>query len=196
MKTKTIPAGALALALLTLLALLAAGAPAHAQQPQPQSQPQSNHKAGLVVQFGGGRIYAACIDLGNDGQATGEELLESTYMNLTADYDATLGAGVCSIDGEGCDFPNQDCFCKCTLRAGEPCSYWAYHHLEGGEWVYAQEGASSHIVRHGDVDGWAWGSGTTDSGAEPPLRTFEDLCGETAKTELPIFLPLILGGRF
>ncbi len=137
---------------------------------------EGTNQAGLVVQFSDGSLYTACLDLGPDGQATGEELLRASGMAAAIDYGTGLGGTVCKIGNEGCGFPAQPCFCQCTMKPGEPCVYWAYFHLVDGQWRYANQGVSTFIVRPGDVQGWAWGPGTTETGVQLPLITFEQIC--------------------
>jgi len=135
-------------------------------------------QAGLVVRFGDGALYTACVDLGPDDQATGEEVLRASGLETIIDYNSGFGGGtVCQIGDQGCNFPAEKCFCQCTLKPGDPCVYWTYFFQRDGEWRYSVEGASRRVVRPGDVEGWAWGLGTVDSGAQPPLIPFEQLCG-------------------
>ncbi len=136
------------------------------------------HQAGLVVQFGDGTLYTACVDLGPDGQATGEQVLRASGLETIIDYNSGFGGGaVCQIGDQGCNFPAEKCFCQCTLKPGDPCVYWTYFFQRDGEWRYSVEGASRRVVHPGDVEGWAWGLGAVDSGAQPPLIPFEQLCG-------------------
>jgi len=143
---------------------------------------QETPRAGLVVQFGDGRVEAFCIDLGA-GEQSGEDLLRRS--GLAVEVDVTFGAQVCRIAGEGC--PRDDCWCRCRTL-GADCAYWSYHTLEDGRWTYSDLGASARAVRHGDVDGWAFGPGTEGQGVEPPLRTFEELCAPAA-TAIPASPP-------
>ncbi|MCS6845928.1 MAG: ECF transporter S component [Caldilineales bacterium] len=168
-------AGAVALASLVALAGgTLTPAPAVAQEGQPS-------RAGLVVDFGNGTVITRCVDLGPSGQATGEQLLRAAGLSLTAEYSA-MGAAICSIEGVGCNYPMQPCWCQCT---SSPCVYWIYYYLANGQWVYSNLGASSRIVRAGDVDGWVWGAGTSNQGALPPVRTFAEICAAPTPTPTP-----------
>jgi hypothetical protein len=173
------------LAALVLLAALLAAAPtpAAAATPcnakinrAPLAQTAEPHQAGLVIDFGDGRVITFCIDLGEDGQATGEELLRASNLPVTIEYNGGIGGAVCKIDAVGSDFPSEPCFSHCTLRPGEPCLYWSYSQLVGDHWQFSQIGASSIIVHSGDVNGWAWGPSTIAQGALPPLRTLAEIC--------------------
>jgi hypothetical protein len=175
---------------LGLLAALLAAAPAHARaagavlcNANPagmnralRAQDSTPHQAGLVIDFGDGRVMTFCIDLGADGQATGEELLRASNLPVVLEYSGGIGGAVCKIDTVGSDFPAEPCFSHCTLRPGETCMYWSYSQLVGDHWQFSQIGASSTVVRSGDVNGWAWGESTIARGAQPPLRTLADIC--------------------
>lgn len=153
--------------LLTLLVLSMLGAGTGAAL---AGSPTEN-RAGLVVRFGDGQVQTACLDLGASGQATGEELLRLAGLQPVMEYSA-LGGIVCQIGAEGCGFPEQSCWCQCK---GDPCVYWRYYHQVEDQWVYAVLGASSYVVRAGEVDGWAWGGSDE---VLPPLLTLDQICAE------------------
>lgn len=142
-----------------------------------QAEEPFPHHAGIVIQFGDGAVHKACVDLGDDGEATGEEVLRASGVSMVIEYAGAMGGTVCKINDEGCSFPAEPCFCQCTLRPGEPCTYWAYYHLKGGQWEYSQRGATNHTVHSGEVEGWAWGEGIPKSGgAQPPVIPFDQIC--------------------
>ena len=163
---------------LVWLALIAAttliGSPANAQEPE-------NNRAGIVIDFGDGVVESACVDLGPDGQATGEEMLAAAGFDVLMEY-SPMGGAVCKIAGQGCNYPSQPCWCECL---SSPCIYWAYNHLENGQWLYSTIGASIYQVHAGDVEGWAWGAGSLTQGAAPPPRTFDQVCAEAEPTNTP-----------
>jgi hypothetical protein len=134
--------------------------------------------AGLVVAFGDGRVAERCIALPAD-EVTGLELLEASGLELRLERSA-MGAMVCAIDTVGC-LDDTDCWCECG--SAEVCRYWAYAKIEDGEWKYSDVGASDRVVEAGEVDGWAWGSGSAEAGSEPPVRTFEEICGAGGEDE-------------
>lgn len=84
-----------------------------------------------------------------------------------------MGATICRLDGEGCAYPQESCFCQCE---GSPCVYWSYWRLGGEGWTYSNLGAGNATVRAGDVDGWRWGEGSVDRAEAPPSLTFADIC--------------------
>src|SRR5215212_524305 len=103
---------------LSLLIALLAGAPAHARAAgavlcnsagvnrAPRAQDSTPNQAGLVIDFGDGRVMTFCIDLGADGQATGEELLRASGLQVIFEYSGGIGGAVCKIDTVGSDFPS------------------------------------------------------------------------------------------
>jgi hypothetical protein len=143
---------------------------------QTRAQDALPSKAGLVVQFSDGSVATACVDLGPDRQATGLEVLTASGLQLLLENTPGYGAAVCQIESDGCAFPAEPCFCKCTLGGGEACRYWSYSRLVGDRWQYSQIGAGRTIVEPGSVEGWAWGSGTTSNGSQPPIRQFAEIC--------------------
>jgi hypothetical protein len=80
----------------------------------------------------------------------------------------TMGALVCKLGPDGCDYPGEPCVCESYGPGGV---YWSYHHLRDGVWKSSAQGASSYRVRPGEVDGWAW-----SAGKPPPVFTFDQLC--------------------
>ena len=159
-----------------VLALLVASV-----DPAAQAMAQGSQKVGLVVKFGDGTVFTDCIDYTGPGM-TGEDVLDGSGLSLVKDLSYGLGAAICKIQQDGCNYPQEHCFCQCE---GAACEYWAYYHLDQqkGEWVYSGMGASWNTVQAGDVEGWAWGNGEVGgSDVEPPLATFEELCGPPTAT--------------
>jgi hypothetical protein len=150
--------------LLTALCLLAGASVARAQS--------GDHRAGLVIRYADNSVQTQCVAF-SEPSITGEELLRRSGLAVTLDYNAGLGGAVCSINNQGCAFPAQDCFCKCT---GTQCEYWAYYHRTAAGWDYASTAPSSYAVTDGALEGWSWGAGNFSSGVEPPALTFADVC--------------------
>ena len=148
--------------LVVLLALAAQLAPAGGQAQE--------NRAGLVIRFGDGRVATYCVRFG-EPSITGLELLSRSGVTPVAEVGG-LGSAVCSIDGQGCAYPAQPCFCQCQ---GATCAYWNYLHLIDGAWRYSPVGASAYTVADGAVDGWAWGDQ-----AAPPVYTLDQICSESA----------------
>jgi hypothetical protein len=147
----------------------------------PAALAQGDDKVGLVVKFGDGSVFTDCIDFSGPGM-TGEDVLDLSGLPVVKDTSYGLGAAVCRIEEDGCDYPDEHCFCQCL---GNECDYWAYYHLDrqGGEWVYSVKGSSWNTIQAGDVEGWAWyDDDLTEAENEPPVKTFEELCAPPTPT--------------
>lgn len=141
------------------------------------STPQAHHQAGLVVIDGQGNIQKVCVDF-SASQINGLDLLQGSGLDYSADVTNPLGVLVCRIGQQGCQYPQQSCFCQC--KTGQACLYWTYFVRHSGQnWVYAVAGASSTAVLPGDVNAWVW---PKDAGtaANPPEAlaslTFDQVC--------------------
>ncbi len=111
---------------------------------------------GIVVRHGDGRILYAYVPLASD-HLTGAEALQKSGLTLNVAVGSAYGAAVCAIDGEGCESPKENCFCK---SYGSPSFYWHYYTRgPDGAWRNASIGAGNRVLHDGDVDGWSWTSG-------------------------------------
>lgn len=139
---------------------------------------QEAGQAGLVIQFGEDQIQTFCLDVPAGG-AQGLDLLQASGLELVADVSSGMGVSVCQIEGLGCTYPAQHCFCQCM--GGSECAYWNYFYRDPGAetWTYSPLGAVLHSVLPGSVEAWVWGDGRT-----PPAEnlTFEAVCGLTTAT--------------
>ena len=125
---------------------------------------EETHHAGLLIDYGDGRVDTYCVGFTADA-LTGYELLERSEVDAKVAFD-NASAAVCRIGGDnglGCAISN--CFCQMPL-------YWSYWLEADGAWAYSNTGLSSTTVRDGDVHGLAWGNGS----AAPALTTFEEIC--------------------
>ena len=129
-------------------------------------------RVGLVVRFGDGSVFTRCVEFDED-KISGLEVLLRSGLNVIYQQSG-LGAAVCKIEDDGCDYPSEPCFCQCL--GGPNCVYWSYWHLKDGAWQYSPAGAGGYFVRDGDVEGWTWGPGTGGSGPEPPVIDFNSIC--------------------
>lgn len=162
----------LASALIWTVAIASAG-PTAAQAP---------NRAGLVVVHEDG-VVQKCVAF-QEEHISGYDVLERSGLALIPMAGGALGISICSIDHHGCNYPAEDCFCRCQ---GTPCVYWSYWHLVDGKWQYSSLGAASYQVRHGDVEGWVWGEGEyARSGQQPPLVRFEEICRAVPSDEQPV----------
>jgi len=130
------------------------------------------NQAGLVVQFEDGRIETRCVRFEGD-QITGADLLALSGLDAIVDPSSGMGVTVCRIQGEGCSYPAEPCFCQCM--GGGDCAYWNYFFRDAGEadWTYSALGAAIHKTKPGSVEGWVWGDGHS-----PPAQelTYELIC--------------------
>lgn len=156
----------LVFAALVLLAFLAVG----------WAQPTPN-RAGVVVQFGDGRVEQACVDF-VENEITGIDLLNRAGIEYVA-QSTGMGAAVCQIENEGCAYPADDCFCQCQ---GASCVFWRLYTARDNAWALANIGASSTKVRDGDVQAWVWGGGTLSQGEAPEGITPADVCAVPTAT--------------
>jgi hypothetical protein len=146
---------------------------------------QEPNRAGLVVDFGDGRVDTYWFEF-EGSEINGYDLLLNSGLEVTIGGQAGFGIAVCAIGGVGC--PASDCFCQCQ---GAICIYWSYWHQVDGAWQYSQVGVDSYTAHPGDVDGWAWGKAQ-----EPPLIPLDQICVPTATathtptaTETPTWTP-------
>ncbi len=141
------------------------------------------NQAGLVIKHGDGSVTTQCVGF-QEETISGYDLLIASGLDLNIAVDS-VGTSICSLDGEGCTFPQDSCFCQCT---SQPCLYWSYWRQGGdGSWVYSQLGASYTEVSDGDVEGWVWGEGAigSPSDSQPPAITFDDICNPQTPTPEP-----------
>ncbi|GIV88669.1 MAG: hypothetical protein KatS3mg055_1187 [Chloroflexus sp.] len=134
------------------------------------AQPAVN-RAGVVVRFGNGEVFTTCVTFG-EPSISGLELLERSGLPVISQQ-SSIGAAVCKIGYEGCDYPATSCFCA---REQGRVVYWAFYLRDQSGWRYSNLGASNVQVSDGDLHGWAWGPGDASGGAVPPDVTFADVC--------------------
>jgi hypothetical protein len=143
---------------------------------------QEGHRAGLIIVHGDGRVVQQCVSFSEES-ISGYELLQRGNLALSVEAGG-FGATVCSIDGEGCSYPAESCFCRCQ---GTPCVYWSYWRLQAdGAWRYQPLGAGNTQVANGDVEAWRWAEGSTRSAVEPPAARFEDICAAPPLGEMAV----------
>lgn len=133
---------------------------------------QDASRAGLVIIHGDGSVTQQCVPFAEES-ISGYELLQRAGAALSVEAGG-MGATVCSIDGEGCSYPAESCFCQCQ---SSPCVYWSYWRLEAeGGWRYQPLGAGNTQVRNGDVEAWRWAAGTRQDAPAPPAVRFAEIC--------------------
>ncbi|HET7011268.1 MAG TPA: hypothetical protein VFI11_10870 [Anaerolineales bacterium] len=125
-------------------------------------------------------MQTACIEFSGES-LTGEELLLDSGLDVRLDMANAMGSMVCSIEGDGCSFPEEPCLCECSLPGS--CGYWAYFGWddERQAWTYAPLGARARQLSDGDIDAWVWVESTGPEAVEAALPegiSFEEVCRE------------------
>lgn len=154
-------------ALLCLFALALTAGIAHAQDTP------EGIRVGVIIKGPGGAESRYCVTLPPD-KSTGLDALRATNVDLNVQA-GPLGAAVCRLQNVGCTYPAEPCFCQCQ---GAVCRYWSYfYHNAEGKWQYSSIGLSGRKLTTGDVEGWLWSEGTsqTPTSALPDV-TFAALC--------------------
>lgn len=136
------------------------------------------NRAGLVILFGDGRVESRCVAFEQE-EITGAELLAHSGLDTIIDASRGMGITVCSIEGVGCVYPVEPCFCQCM--GGGECAYWNYFYRDPGEteWIYSALGAVLRKVRPGSIEAWVWGDGKAPPPAELDL---DDVCTPPSPT--------------
>jgi hypothetical protein len=133
---------------------------------------------GIVVRHSDGRLLYAYVPLASD-HLTGAEALQKSGLTLNVSVGGAYGTAVCAIDGEGCESPREDCFCK---SYGSPSFYWHYYlRNPDGTWRNSNLGAGNRVLHDGDVDGWSW---TSDDSALPTV-TLAQIAAAVQPTAAP-----------
>jgi hypothetical protein len=135
-------------------------------------------RAGVIVRHSDGSTVTVCIPFAGE-DVTGEEVLLQSGLEVRMDMANALGSLVCSVDGEGCAFPEEACLCECD-RPGA-CGYWAYFSWDetGQGWIYNSQGARLRRLGDGALDAWVWleSRGPEEvAAALPEGIAFEDVC--------------------
>jgi hypothetical protein len=134
---------------------------------------EQTNAAGLVIRHGDGTIIYAYVQFDGDS-ITSEDLLTRSGLEVIITPFGGLGAGVCTIDGEGC--PASNCYCKSYTS---PAYYWHYYTLQNTGWREELSGPSSRTMHDGDIDGWSW----TTRDPDLPAVTIEDIATRTSNAE-------------
>jgi len=140
------------LAILCVLALVLRGSVVVAQD---------LNVAGLVVDYGDGRVSYAWVPFAED-EITGIELLRRSGLDIVTIGFGGLGEGVCQVETTGC--PVSECRTRMCQTSDPQSPFWQYvRQTEPGVWSPMALGASATKVRDGDIDAWTW------SGVAPEL---------------------------
>lgn len=135
-------------------------------------------EAGVVLQDGD-QVRTFCVAFTGDS-VSGDELLKAAGLSV-GQFGGSGGSAVCSIGQVGCFKPGSfnDCFCQCQ---GGSCTYWAFFTQKYGDsWKYSAVAFNSTRARDGDLHGWKWGKGSSQSAPVPAATTFEAVCGHAPR---------------
>jgi hypothetical protein len=72
------------------------------------TQGQSDYRVALVVRHSNGEVVKQCVNIGAP-TASGYDVLIASGLDLSIEAQS-MGTVICSINGEGCSFPQQSCF--------------------------------------------------------------------------------------
>jgi hypothetical protein len=168
----TLPSSRKAVVFLACAATMLAGC---APSLPPPASPAG--RAALIVVGADGSRRQACVTV-EGVEMTGRQLLEGSGFPAILDDRNAMGALVCSIDGLGCGYPAEPCFCQCEQLGS--CTYWAYFvRTPPGAWTYSAMGVSAQPVRPGELHTWIWldasKTGTEAVGLLPEVE-FDQVC--------------------
>ena len=107
------------------------------------------------MRFADGKVQTACVSFA-EPTISGEQLLQRSGFKTIVDSGGAIGGAICSINDQGCSFPKQDCFCRCT---GSQCEYWAYYLWQKSAWSYSQAGAAACQGQRWRLAGLVLGTG-------------------------------------
>ncbi|MDW8269951.1 MAG: hypothetical protein RMN24_12380 [Anaerolineae bacterium] len=139
---------------------------------------QETKRVALVIAFPD-HTYSEIVTVPAD--ATTADVLEAAIIPVGM-VELSWGTAICNIGGVG--NPVDDCF-------ADPLHFWAYYHLEDGEWVGSDVGIADFVPADRAVEGFAW-SGFDENfnpTVQPPVMTFEQV---EAAQFVPIFLPYVV----
>ncbi len=127
---------------------------------------QDNKTADIIVQFDESSTIIRSVEFSDP--ISGATALDLSGLNVIMEVSG-FGTAVCSIEGVGCNFPEESCFCQCTGEG--PCRYWGYNLWDGDSWISHPDGGidSSIISQTGTIDGLRWGLAGPDF--TPPSLT-------------------------
>jgi hypothetical protein len=145
---------------------------------------QSPNQIALVIIHGDGSATTRCVESGEQ-ELSGYDVLQNSQLSLNIDA-GSMGTAICSIDGEGCNAPQEDCFCGMNRN---PPVYWSYWHVVNGQWEYSPMGAGNTVAQPGTVEGWIWGTGSVNTDAPPPAYSFDQICVPATTTPTVTLTP-------
>lgn len=114
---------------------------------------QEVHVAGLVVDYGDGRMSYAVVPFTED-EINGLDLLQRSGLDIVTVGFGGLGDAVCQVGDTGCSV--DECRTRMCQTSDPESPFWQFSKLDGGVWRFVATGASGVAVRDGDIYGWTW----------------------------------------
>lgn len=134
-----------------------------------QAGAQDANVAGLIVDYGDGRMSYALVPFEED-QINGLDLLERSGLDIVSVGFGGLGDAVCQIDDTGCSV--DDCRTRMCQSSDRESPFWQFSKLtDDDEWLMVATGASGARVQDGDIYAWTW-TGLTP---QLPVLSMEEL---------------------
>lgn len=128
----------------------------------PPISAQDANVAGLIVDYGDGRVSYAVIPFAEE-EINGLELLNLSGLDVVSVGFGGLGDAVCQVGDTGCSV--DDCRTRMCQTSDRESPFWQFSKLEGDEWLMVATGASGAKVADGDIYAWSW------TGTPPELPT-------------------------
>jgi hypothetical protein len=119
-----------------------------------QANAQDTSVAGLIVDYGDGRVSYALVPFEGD-RINGLDLLDRSGLDVVSVGFGGLGDAVCQIDDTGCSV--DDCRTRMCQTSDRESPFWQFSKLsDDGEWQMVATGASGAQIQDGDIYAWTW----------------------------------------
>jgi hypothetical protein len=134
-----------------------------------QANAQDTSVAGLIVDYGDGRVSYALVPFEED-TINGLDLLDRSGLDVVSVGFGGLGDAVCQIDDTGCSV--DDCRTRMCQTSDRESPFWQFSKLsDDGEWQMVATGASGAQIQDGDIYAWTW----TGLAPQLPVLSMDEL---------------------